>query len=85
MDLSYIVVQIVIIILIVVAFSLAILGLFRRRSKCSLDYLEGTKGVTLRHALELCVLEKTPPIFRGVAKLLVNMLCVEDLVKLCKE
>jgi len=85
MDLSYIVVQIIIIVLIVVAFSLAILGLFRRRSKCSLDYLEYTKDVTLRHALELCVLEKTPPIFRGIAKLLVSMLCVEDLVKLCKE
>jgi len=85
MDLSYIMVQTVIITLIVMVFSLTILGLFRRRSKCSLDYLEGTRGATLRHALELCILEKTPPIFRGVAKLLVSMLCVEDLVKLCKE
>jgi len=85
MDLSYIVVQTVIITLLTMVFSLATLGLFRGRSKCSLDYLGGTKGITLRHALELCILEKTPPIFRGVTKLLVSMLCVEDLVKLCKE
>lgn len=85
MEFSYIIIQVVIMLSITVTFMLTILALFRRKSKCSLDYLESVNGITLRQALELCVTEKTSPMFKGIVKLLVRMLCIEDLVKLCKE
>lgn len=85
MEFSYIIIQVVTMLLIIMVSSSAMFLLFKRRSRCSLDNLSVAEGITLRHALELCVLEKVPPAFRSIVKPVINMLCVEDLVKLCKK
>ncbi len=84
MEMSYILTQAGILVIILAIMIVAIFTIMKRKTRCTLDYLETLNNITLRSALEICVLEKTPPLLRGVIRPLIRMLCIDDLVKLCK-